>query len=104
MVKDEVTNALEQKPFEEMTSLGVEEEVDLAVEEQVPGLGNLLVLGVLANLQKVQVGRFAPVSHFDVVEVGGHENAGMKHGVLLVLGHHRFAEILEPILQTVLDR
>ena len=53
-----------------------------------PVLCDSLVLGVLADFAEVEVRLWEPISQPDEVEVGRHEDQGVVHQVLFVLGHH----------------
>ena len=91
-----MTDSLDLPPAVEVAPLCVKQEVFLIVIEHVPGLGNLLLLGVLADLGVVEVRGLEPVPDLDVVKVRGNKHAGVVHRVLLEPGHHLLSEIFEP--------
>ena len=91
-----MTDTLNLPPAVKVAPLCVKQEVFLIMIEHVPGLGNLLLLGVLADLGIVEVRGLEPVPDLDVVKVRGNKHAGVVHRVLLESWHHLLSEIFEP--------
>ena len=100
LVEDQVSDALEGEPAVEVGPLGVEEEMRVGVEEQVPSLGNVLVLGVLADLVEIQIGLVEPVTDLDIVEVRRDKDGRVEHHVLHVLGHDLGGEVGESVCES----
>jgi hypothetical protein len=77
--------------------LRVQHEVGLSVEEEIPGLCNLPVLCILADLEIVEVRLVEPVACAHVVKVRGHEDGCVVHDVLLELGHHAGGKVVKAV-------